>query len=135
MNDLVKTLSVVTILAMLVTLVWIYGQVTTPKSTWALVEGCQWEGRMGDAFNSPTFTIVGQKWKIIWSITGYTVINAYIKITVVDATAGGHPVVQEAAWTSEPNGELELAQKGDFFLRIETLGAFQRWYVNVRELR
>ena len=135
MNDAVKTMSVVTILAMMVTLAWFFGQVTTPKSTWTLVEGCQWEGRMGDAFNSPTFTIVGQKWKIVWSITGYSVINAYIKITVAGALAGGHSIVKEAAWTSEPAGELELTQKGDFFLRIETLGAFQRWSVSVSELK
>jgi len=135
MNDAVKTLSVVTTLAMLVTLAWYVSQVTTPKNEWALVEGCQWEGRMGDSFNSPTFTVVGQAWKVVWSITGYSVINAYIKITVVDALVDGHPVVKEAAWTSEPSGELELTQQGDFFLRIETLGAFQRWYINVRELR
>jgi len=135
MNDLAKSLSVVTILAMLVALAWIYSEVTTPKSSWTLVEGCQWEGRMGDSFNSPTFTVVGQKWKIVWSITGYSVINAYMKITVVDALAEGHPVVKEAAWTSEPSGELELTQTGDFYLRIETLGAFQKWYINVSELK
>jgi len=135
MNDAVKTLSVVTILAMLVTVAWIYSQVTVPKSEWTLVEGCQWEGRMGDTFNSPTFTTVGQRWKVVWSITGYSVINAYIKIIVVNAIADGHPVVNEAAWTSQPAGELEVPEKGDFFLRIETLGAFQRWYVNVVELR
>jgi len=135
MNDAVKTMSVVTILAMMVTLAWIYSQVTTPKSTWTLVEGCQWEGRMGDIFTSPTFTVAGQKWMVVWSIAGYSVINAYIKITVVDALAEGHPFVKEAAWTSEATGELELTQKGDFFLRIETLGGFQRWYVNVRELK
>jgi len=135
MNDLVKTLSVSTILVMLVTLIWIFNQVTVPKSAWTPVEGCQWEGRMGDTFNSPTFTIVGQKWKIVWSITGYTVINAYIKIVVADTIAEGHPEVKEAAWTSESSGELELPQNGAFFLRIETLGAFQRWYVNVSELK
>jgi len=135
MNDTVKTLSVTTILAMLVMLVWIYSQVTMPKTAWTLVEGCQWEGRMGDTCNSPTFTIVGQKWKVVWSLTGYSVINAYIRITVVDALADGHPVAKEAAWTGEPTGELELTEKGDFFLRIETLGAFLRWYVNVSELK
>ena len=133
MNDAVKMLSVVTILAMLVALAWIYSQVTVPKSSWTLVEGCQWEGRMGDTFNSPRFTVVGQSWKVIWSITGYSVINAYIKIIIVDALADGQPVIEEAAWTSQPSGELELTQKGDFFLRIETLGAFMRWYINVCE--
>jgi len=133
MNDMVKTLSVVTILAMLVTLAWILNQATTPPSAWTLVEGCQWEGKMGDNLNSPTFAVVGQRWKVVWSITGYSVINAYIKIIVVDALSDGHPVVKEASWTSEPSGELELTEKGDFYLRIETLGAFQRWYVNVVE--
>jgi len=135
MNDVVKTMSIVTILAIMVTLTWFYSRATTPKNTWTLVEGCQWEGRMGDNFNSPTFTIDGQKWKVVWSITGYSVINAYIKIVVIDAVAEGHPVVKEAAWTSEPTGELELTEKGDFYLRIETLGAFQHWYVNVSELK
>ena len=125
MNDLVKTMSIVTILAMLVALAWIVSQVTVPKSAWTPVEGCRWEGRMGDTFTSPEFTIVGNKWRVVWSITGYTVINAYIKVIVVDAIGDGHPVVDEAAWTSEPSGELELTQ----------VGAFQRWYVNVSELK
>jgi len=135
MNDLAKTMSVITIVAMLAAVALIYSEATTPKSEWALVYGCQWEGRMGDTFTSPTFTIVGQSWKVIWSISGYSVINAYIKITVIAVLPDSRPVVKEAAWTSEPEGELELTQKGDFYLRIETLGAFQRWYVSVRELK